>query len=60
MTRIHLTYHETATLRGGVYTDLGTGAAVHPFKYGDKEFDLSNGQTLLMLTSTFSHLLMKR
>ena len=53
MTRTHHTYHETATLRGGVYADLGTGAAVQPFKYGDKELDLSNGQTLLMLTSTF-------
>ena len=28
---------------GGVYADLGTGAAVQPFKYGDKELDLSNG-----------------
>ena len=43
MTRTHHTYHETATLRGGVYADLGTGAAVQPFKYGDKELDLSNG-----------------
>ena len=43
MTRTHLTYHETATLRGVVYADLGTGAAVQPFKYGDKELDLTNG-----------------
>ena len=28
---------------GGVYADLGTGASVQPFKYGDKELDLSNG-----------------
>ena len=28
---------------GGVYADLGTGAAVQPFKYGDKELDLTNG-----------------
>ena len=60
MARTHITHHETATLRGGVYADLETGASVQTFKYGDKELDLSNGQTLLMLTSTFSHLLMKR
>ncbi|MDE6556522.1 MAG: hypothetical protein K2K55_06115, partial [Duncaniella sp.] len=28
---------------GSVYGDLGSGASLQPFKYGDKELDLSNG-----------------
>ncbi|MDE6556524.1 MAG: hypothetical protein K2K55_06125 [Duncaniella sp.] len=28
---------------GSVYGDMGSGASLQPFKYGDKELDLSNG-----------------
>ena len=32
MTRTHLTYHETATLRGGVYADLAWKSDLAPYQ----------------------------